>query len=160
MAADESTPANTTQGTSSTCCGRRDALRLAGLGAVGAIGVTACGSADVGATASNAVASATAKAGEAAGQAIAKAGIPVGGGKVFDSAKVVVTQPKEGEFKAFSAVCPHQGCLVTQVKDGHIICPCHGSQFDISTGDVTTGPARTGLPAKSVTVSGDGVVVT
>src|SRR5437773_11305026 len=33
--------------------------------------------------------------------------IPVGGGKVFMSHKVVVTQPAKGVFKAFSAVCTH-----------------------------------------------------
>src|SRR3954467_14832763 len=35
--------------------------------------------------------------------------IPVGGGKVFTDQKVVVTQPKKDEFKAFSAICTHEG---------------------------------------------------
>lgn len=150
--------------TPSVCCARRDALKVAGIGAVGVVGLSACGSAtDAGAKASSAVsgavASATSAAGKAAGEAVAKAGIPVGGGKVIEALKVVITQPTSGDFKAFSAVCPHQGCLVTDVKDNKIVCPCHGSQFDASTGAVTAGPATTGLTPKSVTVSGDGISV-
>jgi nitrite reductase/ring-hydroxylating ferredoxin subunit len=44
--------------------------------------------------------------------------IPEGGGSVFADQRVVVTQPKKGEFKAFSAVCTHQGCLVDRVQPG------------------------------------------
>ena len=81
------------------------------------------------------------------------ADIPVGGGKVFTAAKVVVTQPSKGEFKAFSAVCTHVGCLCNQVADGTINCPCHGSKFKIADGSVVTGPAPTALAAASINVS-------
>ena len=74
-------------------------------------------------------------------EAIKVADIPVGGGKVFDAAKVVVTQPKAGEFKAFSAICTHKGCTVASVANGTINCPCHGSMYDMATGQVTGGPA-------------------
>jgi Rieske Fe-S protein len=92
-------------------------------------------------------------------QAISKATIPVGGGTIFPDQKIVVTQPKAGEFKAFSAVCTHQGCIVNDVSNGTINCICHGSQFDITTGDVRTGPATQPLPAKSITVSSNGISV-
>jgi nitrite reductase/ring-hydroxylating ferredoxin subunit len=91
--------------------------------------------------------------GKAAGALTATSAIPVGGGKVFDGAKVVVTQPKAGEFKAFSAVCTHQGCLVGKVSDGKIVCPCHGSEFSITDGSVQGGPAPRGLPAEQITVA-------
>lgn len=84
--------------------------------------------------------------------------VPVGGGHVYESEKVVVTQPAAGQYKAFSAVCPHQACLVTKVSSGEIKCPCHGSAFDAATGAVKTGPARQGLAAKSIEVV-DGQVV-
>jgi Rieske Fe-S protein len=86
--------------------------------------------------------------------------IPVGGGKVFTAAKVVVTQPAKGEFKAFSAVCTHVGCLCNQVADGTINCPCHGSKFKITDGSVVTGPAPTALAAAPVTVTGGKVMLT
>ena len=80
--------------------------------------------------------------------------IPVGGGKVFADSQTVVTQPTAGTFKAFDAVCPHQGCTVGSVEGGQIICPCHQSHFDAATGNVVSGPAPTGLTAKKITVTG------
>ncbi|GGR28660.1 hypothetical protein GCM10010497_33640 [Streptomyces cinereoruber] len=81
--------------------------------------------------------------------------IPVGGGTVFAEEKVVVTQPTAGEFKAFSAVCTHQGCLVNKVADGTVDCPCHGSRFRVADGSVVTGPATRPLPAEQIIVSGE-----
>ncbi|MFF4426097.1 Rieske (2Fe-2S) protein [Streptomyces sp. NPDC001549] len=96
-------------------------------------------------------------AGAAAGKALTKkADVPVGGGKVFKEEKVVVTQPKAGTFKCFTAVCPHQGCLVNKVEDGSIDCPCHNSKFAIADGAVTKGPATKGLAEKKINVAADG----
>lgn len=83
--------------------------------------------------------------------------IPEGGGMIFQSAKVVVTQPTAGEYKAFSAICTHEQCIVDQVADGTIDCPCHGSKFSIADGAVETGPAPSPLPTESIKVS-DGKV--
>ena len=83
--------------------------------------------------------------------------IPVGSGMIFTGPQVVVTQPAAGEFKAFSAVCTHMGCIVNQISNGTIDCPCHGSQYSITTGDVVAGPAPSPLPAKQITVSGNSV---
>ncbi|MFF8600284.1 Rieske (2Fe-2S) protein [Streptomyces sp. NPDC015232] len=81
------------------------------------------------------------------------ADIPVGGGTVFADEKVVVTQPVAGEFKAFSAVCTHQGCTVAKVADGTIDCPCHGSRYRIADGSVAAGPAPRPLPEERIKVS-------
>lgn len=140
------------------CCGRREALRAAGVVAIAGAGLTACGTS--GDDVADAASSAASGAASAVGDLAKKADIPVGGGKIFDSAKVVITQPTAGEYKAFSAVCTHQGCTVSGVADGTINCACHGSKFDIATGDVKSGPATSGLPTKSVTVGADGISVT
>ncbi len=79
--------------------------------------------------------------------------IPVGGGTIFTSQKVVVTQPAKGVLKAFSAVCTHMGCLVNTVANGTIDCPCHGSEFKISNGAVVAGPAPAPLPARTIAVT-------
>jgi Rieske Fe-S protein len=84
--------------------------------------------------------------------------IPVGGGMVFLDAKVVVTQPANGEFRAFSAVCTHVGCLCNKVANGTIDCPCHGSEFKITDGAVVTGPAPAPLPPRTISVS-DGKIM-
>jgi Rieske Fe-S protein len=86
--------------------------------------------------------------------------IPVGGGKVFDSENVVVTQPVGGKFLAFSAVCTHQGCTVASVSDGTINCPCHGSAFRIQDGSVAGGPASTSLSKVQITVEGTTIRLT
>ena len=87
------------------------------------------------------------------------ADVPVGGGTVFQKEKVVVTQPTEGDFKAFTAVCTHAQCVVADVSDGSINCPCHGSQFSIEDGSVVGGPAPAALSTVEITVSGDQIVV-
>jgi Rieske Fe-S protein len=97
--------------------------------------------------------SAPAKTVAATGTALGRVSqIPVGGGMVFSKHKVVVTQPKKGEFKAFSAICTHMGCTVDKVSMGTIDCPCHGSKYNITDAKVVAGPAPRPLPAKKIKI--------
>jgi Rieske Fe-S protein len=89
------------------------------------------------------------------GPGIPTSDVPVGGGTILKDEKVVLTQPTAGDFKAFTAVCTHQGCTVTKVEDGQIICPCHGSHFSIKDGAPVSGPAGSPLAARKVSVEGD-----
>ncbi|MDT0452724.1 Rieske (2Fe-2S) protein [Streptomyces hesseae] len=103
---------------------------------------------------------ATSGAGAGAGAALARTSeIPEGGGKVFPDRKVVVTQPSKGRFKAFSAVCTHQGCVVKDVANGTINCPCHGSRFSVTDGAVRGGPAQKPLPEERISVNGDSITL-
>ncbi len=79
--------------------------------------------------------------------------VPVGGGVVLEAERLVVTQPQQGVFKAFSAVCTHQGCIVTSVADGVIECGCHGSRFRAADGSVAGGPAN--RPLREIAVKSD-----
>jgi Rieske Fe-S protein len=88
----------------------------------------------------------------------ATADVPVGGGLVVKDQKIVVTQPTKGEFKGFSAVCTHRGCLVSAVANGTINCTCHGSKFSIADGSVTAGPAEAPLGDVPVAVDGAQIV--
>jgi Rieske Fe-S protein len=85
--------------------------------------------------------------------------VPVEGGVVFPDPAVVVVQPAAGDIKCFSAVCPHQGCLVASVEANEILCPCHGSLFSAQDGSVIQGPARQGLPPVDIAVEGDSVIL-
>ena len=131
---------------------------LAGVGLAGLAGSLAgCSGGSASTATANASSSggAAAAGGQAAGRgaALSSTGaIPVGGGKIFVSARVVVTQPSRGQFKGFSAVCTHMQCIVDQVANGTINCPCHGSKFSITDGDVVAGPAPSPLPAQSLKV--------
>jgi Rieske Fe-S protein len=85
--------------------------------------------------------------------------IEVAGGTIFAEDQVVITQPSNGEFKCFSAVCTHQGCIVSSVSDGTINCECHGSAFSIADGSVVTGPATAPLAEQSIAVDGDAITL-
>ena len=85
--------------------------------------------------------------------------IPVGGGTIFADQDIVVTQPEAGEFRAFSATCTHQGCAVSEVTDGAIVCNCHGSKFAVADGAVVDGPADTPLPERSIEVTGKEIIL-
>ncbi|MEV4940878.1 Rieske (2Fe-2S) protein [Streptomyces zaomyceticus] len=126
---------------------RRTVVAAAG-GAGLALALTACGGgSDGGAD--------DAAAAEEGGTLARTGDIPVGGGKILADKNMVITQPKAGEFKAFSSKCTHQGCAVSSVKDGVIVCPCHQSHFDISDGSVKSGPATAPLPPEPIQVVGD-----
>jgi Rieske Fe-S protein len=143
----------------------RRGVIVAGVGATGAaLALAACGTAPASSGASGGDSSAdpaspnagggASPAGQPGGNtALAKTSdIPVGGGKVFADQQVVVTQPAAGSYKAFTAICTHQGCTVNKIADGTIQCPCHGSQYSIADGSVKTGPATKALAAKNVTI--------
>ena len=92
-----------------------------------------------------------------AAQAIASTtDVPVGSALIVDD--VVITQPAQGQFKAFSAVCTHAGCTVAEVLGASINCPCHGSSFNLD-GTVAKGPANRPLDAKGIVVQGDSIAL-
>jgi nitrite reductase/ring-hydroxylating ferredoxin subunit len=128
---------------------------LQGVGAVAVTGaaVSACG--DDGSSSDAAGPSA------APGSVVAATSeVPVGGGAVFADANVVVTQPSAGEYKGFSTRCTHQGCAVTSVRDGFIVCPCHNSRFAVADGAPTPDSlAKQPLASVAVSVSGSDVVL-
>ena len=141
---------------------------LAGVAAAGlAVPVlAACGSSDsdgdpsADATGNGATDTPTAGASTpAGGSSIKTSDVPVGGGAVFPDEQIVVTQPTAGEFKAFTATCTHQGCLVNRVANGVIKCPCHGSEFAIGDGSVAHGPASRPLKEYQVQVKNGGIVI-
>ncbi|HEY5262943.1 MAG TPA: Rieske 2Fe-2S domain-containing protein [Acidimicrobiales bacterium] len=63
----------------------------------------------------------------------------------------------DGAFFAYDAVCPHAGCTVGYYAANDIIvCPCHGSEFAVTTGDVMNGPAPHGLAKLKIVEGSNG----
>jgi Rieske Fe-S protein len=95
--------------------------------------------------------------GSGGGDGVNATDIPVGGGKVVNGpdSKVVITQPAAGQFKAFSAICTHQGCTVNDISNNVISCPCHGSKYSAQDGSVQNGPAPEPLSGVNIKVAGD-----
>lgn len=154
---------------------QRSVTRRTVLGGAAAVGgsavLAACGSGDDGdstdttgtdgdaAEATDGADAADSGADAAGGEAlVAAAEVPVGGGVIIGAARVVVTQPSEGDFKGFSSTCTHQGCQVSSVDGDAIRCACHNSTFSVTDGAVLGGPATAPLPEVAVALDGDQVV--
>ena len=137
---------------------RRTVIMSTGLAAASLAGLSSCttyGSTPV--TEPSAPVEGSSGSGE--GLSAKVADIPVGGGKIFPDAQTVITQPEQGEFKAFDSICTHQACPVASVTDT-INCDCHGSKYSINDGSVVNPPAPNPLPAKTINVDGDTRTVT
>jgi 3-phenylpropionate/trans-cinnamate dioxygenase ferredoxin subunit len=63
----------------------------------------------------------------------------------------------DGELHAFSDICTHMQCLLSEGDlDGTTVtCACHGSEFDVTSGDVLGGPATEPVQAYELRVDGD-----
>jgi Rieske Fe-S protein len=139
---------------------RRTVMRSLAVGGLALPLLAACGSGGDNATATQTAGSAprSRHGRSGAGKVLARTSdVPVGGGTILAGPQVVLTQPAKGHFKAFSSICTHQGCPVSQISNGTIICPCHGSQFSIKDGGVVGGPAPAPLPAVHIAVHGSDI---
>jgi rieske iron-sulfur protein len=71
-----------------------------------------------------------------------------------------VATEKSDEIVAFTAICPHAGCVVSDwvAQTSHLHCPCHGSEYDpAKNGIVVAGPSPLPLPSLPVQIV-DGLV--
>lgn len=137
---------------------RRRLLGVAALAVGGAPVLAACGGSESGGTAKDP--GGGAQPSTSAGEVVAStADVPVGGGVFDPDLQLVVTQPEEGEFHAFSSICTHKQCPMNTVEDGLIVCTCHFSKFSIADGSVQAGPAPEPLEEFDVTAEGEDVVL-
>jgi nitrite reductase/ring-hydroxylating ferredoxin subunit len=89
-------------------------------------------------------------------------GVVENGMRVFEVAgtKVNVANTR-GDLYAIDDACTHLGCSLAkgELTGATVTCPCHGSQFDITTGAVLRGPAQRPVRSRVVQVEGENVLV-
>ena len=90
--------------------------------------------------------------------------VPLGGAASFTDpitgSPGLVVHPSSGNYLAYSAICPHAGCQVQFDPQAHLfVCPCHGSEFNGTTGAVLLGPAATGLTPIAIKLEANGDVI-
>jgi Rieske Fe-S protein len=76
----------------------------------------------------------------------------------IDGRRVLIARPDEETVVGLDARCTHQGCNVRPTEDG-LACPCHGSAFDLRTGEAVHGPATEPLARVELAVRGSDVVL-
>jgi nitrite reductase/ring-hydroxylating ferredoxin subunit len=82
--------------------------------------------------------------------------------RVFDIVGIKVNVANVGgELHAFDDTCTHMACSLAKGKlDGTTVtCPCHGSQFDVTTGEVLRGPAQQAVRSRLVQMQGETLLV-
>ncbi|MEE9613229.1 MAG: non-heme iron oxygenase ferredoxin subunit [Desulfatiglandales bacterium] len=67
----------------------------------------------------------------------------------------------DGKFYAIGNICTHASCPLDGglLKGKVITCICHGSQFDVTTGEVLRGPAVEPEPAYEVKIDGEDILI-
>jgi len=58
--------------------------------------------------------------------------------------EVALARLADGSWAAFDNSCTHEECPLAEgdLEDHRITCYCHGSTFDVRTGEVLEGPAE------------------
>jgi Rieske Fe-S protein len=78
---------------------------------------------------------------------------PLSDGVTFEGDVILVR--RGAKVSAFSSRCPHLGCRLGRVQGEQLICPCHGSRFDLD-GHRLVGPAASDLEAIAIQRKTDG----
>lgn len=126
---------------------RRTVLRGVALTPVVGLGLTACGSADDKPTGLTGPVELGAETEVAAGSA-----------RLYRDHNVVVNRAEDGTLTAYSTICTHARCPANKLEGDRLICPCHGSEFDVATGRATREPAVAPLDRLAVAVENGRIV--
>ena len=84
------------------------------------------------------------------------------GGKLVEvSGQKIAMFILDGKYYAIENACPHRGGPLAEgmMAGDEVICPWHGSRFNIKTGAFLTPPARQGVKSFPVRVAGNDVEV-
>ncbi len=79
---------------------------------------------------------------------------------VENAGKRILVANVNGQYYAIGNTCTHRGCTVSEgiLTGDKVQCPCHGSTFNVRTGDVVKGPAKKPEPSFKLRVDGDQIL--
>jgi nitrite reductase/ring-hydroxylating ferredoxin subunit len=79
----------------------------------------------------------------------------------FTNGQLLVDRPSDTQFNAFTTICTHAGCTVSEfdTSNSQFVCPCHGSRFDLN-GQVVQGPAPSALKQYQTKFSNNVLTIT
>ncbi|MEV8592062.1 Rieske (2Fe-2S) protein [Streptomyces sp. NPDC052012] len=81
-----------------------------------------------------------------------------GSATLYRDHNVVVSRGEDGSLAAYSTICTHARCAINKLEGTKLICPCHGSEFDATTGKVLREPAVAPLTKLTVEVENGTIV--
>jgi nitrite reductase/ring-hydroxylating ferredoxin subunit len=81
----------------------------------------------------------------------------------FEADRRLVTVVRIGDrVLSFDDACPHRGCSLAEdgdLRGSVLVCTCHGSEFDVTSGQVLQGPSKAPLTMHDAKVEGAAVLV-
>lgn len=79
---------------------------------------------------------------------------------VINNQKILLADVN-GNYYAIGDVCTHRGCQLSKGKleAETVICPCHGSVFDLKTGNFLKGPTKKAELKYELKVQGDDIMI-
>lgn len=127
---------------------RRLVLRGAALTPVAGLGLAACSG---GGDAASAALTGPVELG-------AESEVAKGSSRLYRDHNVVVSRAGNGTLTAYSTICTHAQCPINRLDGTTLICPCHGSRFDATTGKVLQIPATEPLQELKVTAENGRII--
>ncbi len=75
--------------------------------------------------------------------------------------KKILLANVNGSYYAIDNVCTHRGCQLSKGKlQGEtVVCPCHGSTFDLKTGNFAKGPTKKPEPTYELKVENNDIMI-
>ncbi len=75
--------------------------------------------------------------------------------------KKILLANVNGNYYALSNVCMLRGCQLSKVKllGETVVCPCHGSTYDLKTGNFVKGPTKKPEPAYELKVENNDILI-
>lgn len=81
-------------------------------------------------------------------------------GLIVNNQKILLANVN-GNYYAIGDKCMHRGCLLSKgsLESESVVCPCHGSTYDLKTGNFTKGPTKKGEPRYDLKVQGNDIMI-